>query len=1142
MGRVNIRRFLKGCAGASIAVLSAVGMPRAQLPTVDQGSAAAVFADAIKHDRALTRPEYLSFLITSQPYELPLLARAMGSRDARARRVAALQLGELKREQLNDEVINLLVQGVRDPDSGVSNLAVASIIRLGGIKPELLLRLIRETMPLRDLEYESEAHNAGRTLGITASDLAIAGLYYGSDVNLDVFLDAYSNAVQKEAQNPKPSKPSEAGPLEPSSDDPGSSAYFANALWMLLAQSPERHTDTITRLFDSQYPGLRIIAYKAAPGVIAPEVLTDRLAAAVRDHATSEEGNIASRSLAQSAKGKDALLGLARDPIPAVRMAALTPLMLDADCTSPFLMLAVGDKDDNVRDGVLKAMFRRQNPYMPCLAPLVSDNNVSFELRHRVISSLDPGDTPVSADQVQNIFRSLHPILFDPGSELYGPSWEAFSRMVHAAAKNDHEKPTLEVVTPVVPPDTETEIAAMAGSRVRTGLTEKDAGLICLVHSVNPKLLLKDVTSVEGLVRDLEIDRDRRGASRLRECVVDTLSKVNFSTPEFSRLSESIFLALSARKYLIPDELNLLQKNIPAEIFARNWRSLLLNKTEASLLEIYRIAVLRGFATDETIALCRNILSQETDPQYVMEPAIAALVAAGDRGVAALGEILRGDAGSTVGRRYVTGEMYKLDRGIAVKLQPDLIAATRDKVPDIRVRAANDLAMIVDGGALISAIRPLLTDNDSDVKNAIVGLVTDDASTSKIFESLSIIDEQHLLESASKHPDPRVRENAPSLLVRLRDRLPPDYITMVLKGLLLDPDESPRDAALGVVKDLGTLGTHALQEVLVSPEGTVLFDELPSGLAPLGSEERQNILPTILALRERNPESPSLLKTIGVLAGDNPTTAALLNNALFSDSDELTHTAFETLPVNHFFDNSSQYYIAVLVEQTIGGYIASYLGNVLEQIRPYRGGTLTSGKESNLPDFPWPAPRWSFKEVVPRSFFGNEKTTLGEVSDRLVAAVRGASPDFDYGLFSIPGGFVTLARLERINADGSPYPGRLRWDSDLISPQSLEEYLVDLFFSPPGYFRVIAFAITDKEPIRSDQDAKLPSISEGAKLLPKEIADLPFSGRQVFALVYTFQRYDGAKMVLNYDSSPSGLTHLIASGIWQRLQAAGSPK
>jgi hypothetical protein len=263
----------------------------------------------------------------------------------------------------------------------------------------------------------------------------------------------------------------------------------------------------------------------------------------------------------------------------------------------------------------------------------------------------------------------------------------------------------------------------------------------------------------------------------------------------------------------------------------------------------------------------------------------------------------------------------------------------------------------------------------------------------------------------------------------------------------------------------------------------------------------------------------------------------MMEDFLFSERDDLREAAVEALSAQHFFSSSSQCYLAALIEQRIGNYLDAYLGKVLEEIRPDFGAHGESGRVHSLPQFPWPPPSWSFKELVPKTLVGQDDSSLGQVSDRLAAAIRIASPDYDYGFFGIPNGFLMLARLERINPDGSPYPGRLRWNSSPIPPNSLSEYLVNLFFSPPGYFRVVALAVTGEEPTKTQPDAKLPSPSEGAKTLPEEIAKLPFGGHQVFALVYTFQRYDGGRMALNYESSPSGLTHLVASGIWGALQS-----
>ena len=52
-------------------------------------STATILADAVEHDRALSTSEYLSVLISPQPFEPALLFRAAVSRDASTRRVAA---------------------------------------------------------------------------------------------------------------------------------------------------------------------------------------------------------------------------------------------------------------------------------------------------------------------------------------------------------------------------------------------------------------------------------------------------------------------------------------------------------------------------------------------------------------------------------------------------------------------------------------------------------------------------------------------------------------------------------------------------------------------------------------------------------------------------------------------------------------------------------------------------------------------------------------------------------------------------------------------------------------------------------------------------------------------------------------------
>jgi hypothetical protein len=345
---------------------------------------ARILASAIEHDRVLTQSEYLSLLVSPRPLERRLIFRALTKSDPRTRRVAALQLGELK--EVDTSVVAQLVQAVKDPDQGVAEQAMVSLIRLGGTARALLLPLIKQTTPLHDFVYRSTSANQRLRRGITASDLAIAGLYYGHDVDLEAFVDAYLNAVRTE---------SAAAPVAglPEGYSVGSSVYFANALAALLQRSPDAHVELINRLLGVDDPQLRYIAYESAAKVTtADPKLTVRLAAVVRDSKNPEDRTRAADSLAEnSSDGRDQLFQLSHHGNADIRAAALAPLLKGADCSSPFLALAVEDTDITVRKTALKSILTWP-VYMPCLAPLLTDDSLDQELREGIIFALHPRD------------------------------------------------------------------------------------------------------------------------------------------------------------------------------------------------------------------------------------------------------------------------------------------------------------------------------------------------------------------------------------------------------------------------------------------------------------------------------------------------------------------------------------------------------------------------------------------------------------------------------------------------------------------------------------------------------------------------------------------------------------------------------
>lgn len=195
-----------------------------------------------------------------------------------------------------------------------------------------------------------------------------------------------------------------------------------------------------------------------------------------------------------------------------------------------------------------------------------------------------------------------------------------------------------------------------------------------------------------------------------------------------------------------------------------------------------------------------------------------------------------------------------------------------------------------------------------------------------------------------------------------------------------------------------------------------------------------------------------------------------------------------------------------------------------------------------LPEFPWPPPMASHHHLVPRELVGEDSESLGEIHARLRAAIHDAGFR-ETPLFEVPGGFAIVTLVERIQDNGVSYPVPDRWNAGKLPPGSIREYLTHLFFGPPGRFRMIVLAVTTDpvmgvggdDPI-TEEDAR--RLTEGAGLvLPPEIAEQPFEGRHVLALVYHFQRQVGATSILHRPDEIGPEEHLRGAGIMDRLEA-----
>jgi len=197
-----------------------------------------------------------------------------------------------------------------------------------------------------------------------------------------------------------------------------------------------------------------------------------------------------------------------------------------------------------------------------------------------------------------------------------------------------------------------------------------------------------------------------------------------------------------------------------------------------------------------------------------------------------------------------------------------------------------------------------------------------------------------------------------------------------------------------------------------------------------------------------------------------------------------------------------------------------------------------------MPDFPWPPPEPSAQTVLADSLFrpaGRPNPSLSSVAATLVAALERARYS-EYSYYRAPNGFALVARLERIDPDGTPMPEAFRFLlPGSTEPFSIGAYVKRLFFAPTGFYRQIVFAVTDQPftatGARLDAAGAARLLSGGANSLAREFDRLPFTdGHRVTALIYEFRKGTGQGDVATLTPSRLGArTHLDKSGIYPAL-------
>lgn len=161
------------------------------------------------------------------------------------------------------------------------------------------------------------------------------------------------------------------------------------------------------------------------------------------------------------------------------------------------------------------------------------------------------------------------------------------------------------------------------------------------------------------------------------------------------------------------------------------------------------------------------------------------------------------------------------------------------------------------------------------------------------------------------------------------------------------------------------------------------------------------------------------------------------------------------------------------------------------------------GREPAMPHFPWPPPQASGIEVLPTVFL-QDQVSLGDVAvalDRALAWIGRHEIRF----YSVPNGFAMVTRLEAIDEQGNTIADADRDEVDFLT------YIRNLFWVPPGHYRMIVFVVTDQlfeasgTPLDRERADDL--LRRGFIDLPASLSELPYTDRyRTMALIYEFRK------------------------------------
>ena len=195
-----------------------------------------------------------------------------------------------------------------------------------------------------------------------------------------------------------------------------------------------------------------------------------------------------------------------------------------------------------------------------------------------------------------------------------------------------------------------------------------------------------------------------------------------------------------------------------------------------------------------------------------------------------------------------------------------------------------------------------------------------------------------------------------------------------------------------------------------------------------------------------------------------------------------------------------------------------------------------------LRPYPWPPeqPSWRVRIRIDAAAEPGAAMSMVDVEELIARALEDAMYS-DWALYSAPGGFVMVNRIEAITEDGAPIEQTERFTlPDANAEFSFASYVRSLFDAPPGFYRFIAFVVSDQDYEWSGETLQEGEaqrrLSGGRNRLPAEYADIEFTDRhRIEALIYEFRIGDGNAIEPIVPGRIDGRTHLRNTGLSESI-------